>query len=266
MPPKRHHNRIRRRRTSHRPPKLSTKTETKHTKDSESDTEDGCSEELTSANDDSDWPPCSSEEIQSSDESMASLVPYQLGMFDFDQCDPKRCSGRKLAHFNLVSVLKLGCKFPGILLSPNGTSTFSCADADDVRNHGLAVIDCSWNQVEQTPLHRAKAAQFRLLPYLIAANPVNYGKPCRLTCVEALAAALYIIGSPQSASLLLSKFKWGPNFLEINRELLDTYEKCKSASEVIEAQNSYLERIEKENELKKQRPVDLPPSYSDDDD
>lgn len=68
-------------------------------------------------------------------------------MFDFKQCDPKRCTGKKLERYGFVKVLKLGTKFPGLLLSPSGERTISLADLSYILNGGLAVVDCSWNQV-----------------------------------------------------------------------------------------------------------------------
>ena len=59
--------------------------------------------------------------------------------------------------------------------------------------------------------------QFRPVPYLVAANPVDYGKPWRLNCVEAVAAAFYLTGFKEYADHLLSKFGWGEAFWKINQ-------------------------------------------------
>jgi pre-rRNA-processing protein TSR3 len=77
-------------------------------------------------------------------------------------------------------------------------------------------------------------------PLLIAANPVNFGKPCVLSSVEALAAALYIIGQKDRAAELLSKVSWGIRFLEVNREPLDLYTSAKDSTEVIKIQELYI--------------------------
>ena len=60
------------------------------------------------------------------------------------------------------------------------------------------------------------------MPYLLATNPTNYGKPWRLNCVEALAAAFYITGFDAYAERLLSGFGWAESFYEVNRYVSHT--------------------------------------------
>jgi pre-rRNA-processing protein TSR3 len=56
-----------------------------------------------------------------------------------------------------------------------------------------------------------------IVPYLIATNPTNYGKPWRLNCVEALAAAFYLTGHDNWAERLLAPFGWGSSFYTVNQ-------------------------------------------------
>lgn len=187
-------------------------------------------------------------------------------MQDLGQCDKKRCSGTKLMRARLVSEIRLGKAWGGVVLSPMGQQCVSAEDAQLISTKGLAVVDCSWNRLDEVPFSKIRGQAPRLLPWLVAANPVNYGRPCKLSCVEAFAAALYICGFPDAASLVLSKFTWGHSFFELNAELLDLYADCKSAKEVIATQHYYLENISKRAaDVPEGRRYDLPPSDSDED-
>ncbi|KJE98054.1 metal-binding domain in RNase L inhibitor, variant 1 [Capsaspora owczarzaki ATCC 30864] len=186
-------------------------------------------------------------------------------MWDFAQCDPKRCSGKKLERFGFVRSLRLQDKFHGIILSPIGTRTLSPEDKDLVVKSGIAVVDCSWAQLDAVPFNKMKAGHARLclLPYLVAANPVNYGKPCKLTCAEAFAAAFYIVGLKELGSQLLAKFKWGSQFFSLNFELLERYVACANSTEVIAAQEQWLKEASAPLE---DDGFDLPPTSSGEED
>lgn len=96
----------------------------------------------------------------------------------------------------LMRELSIGQKHAGVIISPNGKHTISPADKVLMEQFGAAVVECSWARVQEVPFSRIGGKCERLLPYLVAANSVNYGKPWRLNCVEALAAAFYICGHP----------------------------------------------------------------------
>nr|AIF21848.1 pre-rRNA-processing protein (TSR3) [uncultured marine thaumarchaeote SAT1000_06_B02] len=60
-----------------------------------------------------------------------------------------------------------------------------------------------------------------------------------MTTVEALAAAVYILGEPELTHTLLKKFKWGDTFFALNKNLLQDYSKVQSESEILEICHEY---------------------------
>jgi pre-rRNA-processing protein TSR3 len=163
----------------------------------------------------------------------------RLGMWDFDHCDPRRCSGRKLVRQRLVAPLRLG-RSKALVLTPAGRTLVSPADAPTVRAHGVVVVDCSWARLADVPFARLRSPHERLLPFLVAANPVNYGRPQRLNCAEAFAAALYITGHAELGDVVMAQFGWGHAFRTLNAELLAAYAACEDAAGVQAAQERFL--------------------------
>jgi pre-rRNA-processing protein TSR3 len=129
---------------------------------------------------------------------------------------------------------------------PNAKRILSGADRELLEQYGAAVVECSWVRIKEVPWSRIGGRCERLLPYLVAANPVNYGRPWRLNCVEALAACFYICGHPDWSEVVLEHFSYGQAFLEINSQLLKRYATCSSEEEIKKAEELWLEKIERE--------------------
>ena len=165
-----------------------------------------------------------------------------LYFYDGKQCDPKKCTGRKLAKFDLVKDVKKLSRIPGpmIILLPTSKKAISREDAEIIEKVGLAVLDLSWKATGDNFPKSIRKSKGRALPYMLAANPVNYGRPFILSSVEALAASLIIIGHREQGEALLAKFKWGPTFLTLNKEPLEEYEKARNSTEIIEAQSLFI--------------------------
>ncbi|KAL0954634.1 hypothetical protein HGRIS_003589 [Hohenbuehelia grisea] len=180
------------------------------------------------------------------DEPIEIKVP--VAMWDFDHCDPRRCSGKKLSRLGLIKELRVGSRFRGIVVSPKGTQIVSPSDRDIIEKGGLAVVECSWARLDDVPFNKIASPHERLLPYLLATNPTNYGKPWRLNCVEALAAAFYITGFDEYSERLLSGFGWGGSFFKVNEPYIRRYRACATSDDMTKAQEQIMADLDRQYE------------------
>ena len=167
------------------------------------------------------------------------IVVYHAG-----QCDPKKCTALKLKRHGLIRIVNHIKFLPkrAIVLNPFSEIAFSPADRQRLEKFGLAALDCSWEHAQKV-LSKHVRGTSRCLPVLVAGNPVNFGKPTQLSTVEALAGALYIAGFKEEAIGLLSIFKWGHTFIEINKERLENYAKAENSLAVIELQKQFIKTL-----------------------
>jgi pre-rRNA-processing protein TSR3 len=182
---------------------------------------------------------------------------FKAAAWDLNHCDAKRCSGKKLIRLGLMRELHVGQKHQGVVVSPKAKSIISPADREICEQYGASVVEASWNRIDEVPFGKIGGPHQRLLPYLIAANPTNYGKPWRLNCVEALAACFFICGHPEWAEDILAPFSYGSSFLEINDAPLKRYAACANEEEVKAAETAWLAKIEKEYTDDREKRVEM---------
>nr|QSE03625.1 Ribosome biogenesis protein C terminal [Metchnikovella dogieli] len=164
----------------------------------------------------------------------------RLVTWNYGHCDPKRCSAKRLVKRKAVLELKIGQRFGGITLTPVGEKAISPEDRAIIEKGGLGTVDCSWARVDELFLPQTR--NDRLLPFLISANTVNYGKACKLNCAEAFAAGLFITGFRDECTAVLSHFSYGEEFFRLNKEYLEAYSGCKNSTEVVELQMKFMDK------------------------
>ena len=130
----------------------------------------------------------------------------------------------RLVESGLLTVPRLG-------LSPAGSDPLAAGLLHSSRTSLRARL---WPRGPRAPSLRSTA------------RPQPAGKASKLSCVEAVAATLVIVGLRGRAEQLLTKFKWGPTFLFLNRELFTAYGRCANSAEVVLAQNECIARWESE--------------------
>ncbi len=158
-------------------------------------------------------------------------------------CNPKICTASRIIRFRKAKEMPVN-KIPSqsIVLTPFSQIALSPSDRVLASKYGIVGVDCSWNKIEEGRKVLSKG-KGRALPFLIAVNPTNYGKPSKLSTLEAIAAALYILGYKKQYFDILSIVKWGDEFHKINKDYLIAYSNAENSKEVVACQENFIKEL-----------------------
>jgi pre-rRNA-processing protein TSR3 len=155
----------------------------------------------------------------------------------YGEDDPKKSTMKKLQRLGLAEQVpesRIGCS---IVLNPFAEAYILRTDRPSIERCGVCALDGSWSNPGR--LEKGVYRRQRKLPTLLAANPVNYGKPNILSSAEAVCSALYITGYIELAEQVMAKFNWGHSFLSLNAEPLAEYATAESQEQLQAIMESY---------------------------
>jgi pre-rRNA-processing protein TSR3 len=155
--------------------------------------------------------------------------------------DPGKNTALKLIKMGLATrVSKSSVRGYPIVLNPYSNTYLGPWHREQLVKQGLLVLDASWRRLSPSRFKDVRGLHTKLPP-LLPGNPVNYGKPCILSSIEAVAAALYITGLIELYSRILGLYKWMKTFHDLNKELLQEYSKTRTPEELEELIIQYWE-------------------------
>ncbi|MCG3222536.1 MAG: DUF367 family protein [Candidatus Heimdallarchaeota archaeon] len=180
---------------------------------------------------------------------MNSSTKKELRVFicNLRTCNPKICTAARILRFDKAEEINASkIRTNSIVLTPFSDIALSPADKELVSKFGIVGVDCSWNDIESGKkiLNKGKG---RALPFLVAANPTNYGVPSKLSTLEAISASLLILGAKKQAMEILSLVKWGDEFYKVNKDYLDAYLEAKDSREVVKIQTKIIAKLYENN-------------------
>ena len=105
---------------------------------------------------------------------IAKHPEFKAACWDFNHCDPKRCSGKRLIKLGYMRELHIGQRFQGLVIScvpwshatcfvwkmtltadrPKAKHVLSPADKELLQQQGAAVVECSWARLKEIPFGR----------------------------------------------------------------------------------------------------------------
>jgi len=168
------------------------------------------------------------------------LHPVRLFILNMGECDRDMCTAVRMTRRRLAKEVRTKtAPRKAVTLDPFVQKALSPEDRPQAEAAGILAVDCSWKKVQQG----FDFEYARALPYLVAANPTNFGKPTRLSTAEAMSSALYILGEREQATQILDNFTWGKTFLDLNSELLELYAASKNSAEVVAIQKEIMKDL-----------------------
>ena len=162
----------------------------------------------------------------------------KIYVIHYGEDDPRKNTALKMVRKGYAVITR---RIPrkAVVLDPYAKEYLAPWDRTFISKYGLAVVDASWKKLTPSYFKRLPGLH-RKLPYLVAGNPINYGKPYMLSSIEAVIAALYITGFIEEVNKLKGLFKWLNTFLTLNHDPLEDYSKVKNRDEYIRVIESYI--------------------------